>query len=27
LDVTNQDRVQVQTGHCQIMFKRRPVAD
>lgn len=26
LDVSNQDRVQVQTGHCQIMFKRRPVA-
>ena len=25
-DLRNQDRVQVQTGHCQIMFKRRAVA-
>ncbi|GAC1354180.1 MAG: paaZ 3 [Variovorax sp.] len=25
-DLRNQHRVQVQTGHCQIMFKRRPVA-
>ena len=24
LDVRNQQRVQVQTGHCQIMFMRRP---
>ncbi len=27
LDVRNQQRVQVQTGHCQIMFMRRPEAD
>lgn len=25
-DLRNQDRLQVQTGHCQIMFKRRAVA-